>query len=57
VKQVGKERRKILGHKMSPEKRRERLLQLASPQAFRTFVRQSKKTKTAKPRRPKKPRK
>jgi precorrin-2 dehydrogenase / sirohydrochlorin ferrochelatase len=57
VKQVGKERRKIRGHKMSPEKRREQLLQLASPQAFRTFVRQSKKTKTAKPRRPKKPRK
>jgi len=57
VKQVGRERRKIRGHEMSPEKRRERLLQLASPQAFRLFVRQSRKTKTAKPRRPKKLRK
>ncbi len=41
IEHVGRERRQLLSKPMNAKKRRERLKQVASPQAFRAFVRQS----------------
>jgi siroheme synthase-like protein len=45
VEHLGQLRRKILGQKLSAEKRRSRLLKLASPQAFRVFIGKRKRPK------------
>jgi precorrin-2 dehydrogenase/sirohydrochlorin ferrochelatase len=47
VQHAGKLRREIRGQQISPGKRRERLLQLASPEAFQSFARRGKKPKSA----------
>ena len=47
VEHVGKLRREIRGQEIPPEERRERLLRLASPEAFRSFARLSGKSKSA----------
>jgi|SRR5579864_130111 len=49
VEQVGKLRRDMLRQKLSVETRRRRLLQLASPEAFRSFLRKRTRKKTATP--------
>jgi precorrin-2 dehydrogenase / sirohydrochlorin ferrochelatase len=46
VEHTGKLRRKILGQKMSTKERRQRLLKLTSPAAFRSFLRKGIKQKT-----------
>lgn len=53
VEHVGEMRRKILGQQLTPQTRRQRLLDLASPEAFRSFVRERsrKKPQSRKPRR------
>lgn len=53
IERVGEMRREILGQKLSPQTRRQRLIELASPEAFRSFVRERshKSTQSRKPRR------
>ena len=46
VEHTGKLRRKILGQKLSVQERRQRLLKLTSPAAFRSFLRKGTKQKT-----------
>jgi len=55
IERVGKLRREIRGQKTSPEKRRQRLLRLASPEAFQSFAAQGKKSKSATRHKTKKP--
>jgi siroheme synthase-like protein len=46
VEHLGTSRRKMLGEGLSPEKRRSRLLRLASPQAFRSYLRKRTRKKS-----------
>jgi precorrin-2 dehydrogenase len=53
VEHVGKLRREILARKTSAQKRRELLLQLATPEAFQAFIRSHAKPKSRKSNAPK----
>jgi precorrin-2 dehydrogenase / sirohydrochlorin ferrochelatase len=54
VKHLGKLRREIRDQEPSPEKRRQRLLRLASPEEFRAFVEKKKQRKSTRQRKSKK---